>query len=165
MPDRRSSRSARSISIMFMAELPVRWRWRPPRARTDRRTHRGRVPAACAVAAGRPRLAEEKHAARCRRLHRLRPVRGALPVRCDCDAAPASRLTGRPPGLTRRLPCVRAQPGHDVGAHLVAVGLVQDFVAATRVQLDRHIGQTRLAVALAQQLDERAAAGQRIGIA
>ena len=58
-----------------------------------------------------------------------------------------------------------SQPGNDVGSHLAAVGLVQDLVARGPVQRDGHIGQTGIAVALPQKLDQRTAARERVGVA
>ena len=43
-----------------------------------------------------------------------------------------------------------SQPLHDVGSHLVAVGLVENFVARTGVQHDLHIGNAGIAITLPQ---------------
>ncbi len=60
---------------------------------------------------------------------------------------------------------MRAQPGNDIGRHLITVGLIQDFVASCGVQLDSHISDARIAVALAQKLSQRTATDERVGVA
>ena len=57
------------------------------------------------------------------------------------------------------------QPPHNIPRHLVPIRLIQDFMPRCRVQLDRHIGHTRIPIPLPQLLNQYPACGQRVRVA
>ena len=58
-----------------------------------------------------------------------------------------------------------SQPRRNIPRHLIPIRLIQDLMPRGRVQLDRHIGHTGIALPLPQLLQQHPACGQRVCVA